>query len=350
MGEELARVGSRAARAAPARSWSGAPAPRRGAPAGGQVDLEVVDADHRGCRRRVRDPAQDRADAREQLLDVERLGDVVVGAGVERARSCPAWRSRAVNTTTGTSLNERMRRSASMPSRSGSPRSRSTDVGSPVGDEHQTPPRRSRVSITSSDTRPQARAQRAAQGAVVLDHEHRRHGRLSCPARVGTTKTNVAPPPGVSSHHTLPPCAVDEGVHDGEAETGAGGVGPGVDPGELLEDPRTLGFGHAGSVVGDAHLDAVAGRRSRSPRPGSRNRAARSAARSRAGCRRPVPSSRCRRRDRARSRRTSRRTRWARASGRSRRTATCARSRDVDRLAPHFERRRPGCGSARGCW
>ncbi len=44
----------------------------------------VVDLDDRGSRRSGRHAAEYRAHAGQQLLDVERLGDVVVGAGVER--------------------------------------------------------------------------------------------------------------------------------------------------------------------------------------------------------------------------------------------------------------------------
>ena len=48
-----------------------------------EVDLDVVEREHAGARLGARRPAQDRADAGGQLVRVERLGDVVVGAEVE---------------------------------------------------------------------------------------------------------------------------------------------------------------------------------------------------------------------------------------------------------------------------
>ena len=48
-----------------------------------EVDLDVVEREDAGARARAGRAAQDRADARGQLVGVERLGDVVVGAEVE---------------------------------------------------------------------------------------------------------------------------------------------------------------------------------------------------------------------------------------------------------------------------
>ena len=51
---------------------------------GGEVELEAVDADHRLAGRRVGAP-QRRLQARDELARAERLGHVVVGAGLQRA-------------------------------------------------------------------------------------------------------------------------------------------------------------------------------------------------------------------------------------------------------------------------
>ena len=49
--------------------------------AGGRVELEVADLEHRGALDRA--AAGERAQARQQLGERERLGQVVVGAAVE---------------------------------------------------------------------------------------------------------------------------------------------------------------------------------------------------------------------------------------------------------------------------
>ena len=52
--------------------------------AAGQVDAQLAELDHGVGARAVDGPAQHRAHARQQLVDPERLGHVVVGSGVER--------------------------------------------------------------------------------------------------------------------------------------------------------------------------------------------------------------------------------------------------------------------------
>ena len=61
------------------RQVDGPPVPHRAEPAG--VDVQVADGEHR--RAVAAGPAEQRADPRHQLLHVERLGQVVVGAGID---------------------------------------------------------------------------------------------------------------------------------------------------------------------------------------------------------------------------------------------------------------------------
>jgi hypothetical protein len=85
------------------------------------VELQVAD-DERGAAAR-RASAQQRAQAREQLLALEGLDEVVVGAGVGAA-------ARAVSMRIGTSPPSlRSARATSMPSIFGRPRSRTTRSG-----------------------------------------------------------------------------------------------------------------------------------------------------------------------------------------------------------------------------
>ena len=72
--------------------------------------------------------------------------------------------------------------------------------------------------------------------------------------QLGTTNTNVAPPPGVSSHQYAAAVRGHERVHDRQAEPGAGGVGARVEARELLEDALALLRRDAGPVIGDADL------------------------------------------------------------------------------------------------
>ena len=62
-------------------SWTSSPLARDHAPL--EVDLDVVELDDAGARLRAGRAAQDGADAGGELVGVERLGDVVVGAEVE---------------------------------------------------------------------------------------------------------------------------------------------------------------------------------------------------------------------------------------------------------------------------
>ena len=69
-----------------------------------------------------------RPQAGEQLLDAERLGDVIVGAGVEGV-DLVALGARADSTTMGTSDQPRIPSITSTPSIPGSPRSSNTTSG-----------------------------------------------------------------------------------------------------------------------------------------------------------------------------------------------------------------------------
>ena len=93
----------------------------------GEVHLDLPDRHHLALAHRAQPVAQRRADAGEQLLGVERLGEIIVGAEIERGdllvgtRACRYdQRRRPVALTSPIS---------SSPSRSGSPRSSSTASG-----------------------------------------------------------------------------------------------------------------------------------------------------------------------------------------------------------------------------
>ena len=190
--------------------------------AAGEVDLELVDVDHRGRRRGVRDAPQRRADAREQLLGVERLGHVVVGAGVERGDLVLLSVARGEHDHGHVAERPHPPQHFD-PVEVGEAEVEQHDVGSPIGDEHERFLAGRGTRRTSSD-----RARRLVRSARRSDGSSSITSTVvtrSCVVQLGTTNTNVAPPPGVSSHHTRPPCAVDERVHDRQAEPGAGGVG-----------------------------------------------------------------------------------------------------------------------------
>ena len=103
-----------------------------------------------------------------------------------------------------------MRRSASMPSRSGRPRSSSTTSGrssatstspsSAVGDSSTSNARALR--LVRSARRSEVSSSITSTVVVIALAPS-----SSC-ITSGITNTNVAPPPGVSSHQTRPPCAV----------------------------------------------------------------------------------------------------------------------------------------------
>ena len=82
-------------RGARARSMS-MPWMRTGGPA-------VASSPSSARRRRFARTPQQRARARDQLADAERLGQVVVGAALEADAPCPTPRSRAVSIRIGTS-------------------------------------------------------------------------------------------------------------------------------------------------------------------------------------------------------------------------------------------------------
>ena len=102
-------------------------APARVDPAGRQVDAERADADD-GARRRRRRAAQGGPQPGEQLVHPERLGHVVVGAGVQGGdlvRLAPAAGEHQI----GHGGPARRPRITSTPSRSGRPRSSTTTSG-----------------------------------------------------------------------------------------------------------------------------------------------------------------------------------------------------------------------------
>ena len=131
------------------------------------VQAQVADDQRRAAARRA--AAQQGAQAGEQLLALERLDEVVVGAGVEAldARLEP---SRAVSIRIGTSPSSRRRRHTSTPSSFGRPRSSTTASGS-----NDARPRSSAASPSLGEPHLVAlQAQRAAQHAARSRRRPRR--------------------------------------------------------------------------------------------------------------------------------------------------------------------------------
>ena len=151
-------------------------------------------AHERRRRGRVRDAAQGRAHTREQLLGVERLRDVVVGAGVEGPdllrllmvrgedddrhrgeRADAAQHLEAVDIGESEVEDDEVGRAA-----------RSDDDRFLAGGDVE------HLEVAAAHHR----AQRAPQRGIVFDEQDRGH---AARASRGNVHTNVAPPPGVSS-------------------------------------------------------------------------------------------------------------------------------------------------------
>ena len=145
--------------------------------------------------------AQGDPDPGQQLGHRERLGQVVVGAHVERRRSCgPPSSVGGEDDDRDVCDHSRMRRHTSTPSMSGRPRSRittstsSTAVVERSGRRRRDPDRRSRG----------LEAARRARGPGP--RRRRRRARVAS-GRTGRSTANVAPPPGCSDAAMVPPWA-----------------------------------------------------------------------------------------------------------------------------------------------
>ena len=220
-----------------------------------------------------------------------------------------------------------------MPSRSGSPRSSSDDVGA----RRRRPARAASSPVAASSTSNaralQARAERAAQRRVVLDHEHGRHR--------GSRRHHVTRTWRPPRRLLAPDRAAVRGRRARARSRGRARCRSRRVARRRARTPRRSASrsasGTPGTVVGDPHLarrSASAPRQhdTRISEPGGANRSAFSS-RLPKTCSIICTSTSTSPNVGG----TSSRTRWARASGRSRRTAACARSREVDGLPAHLQ-------------
>ena len=156
-----------------------------------------------------------------------------------------------------------------MPSRSGSPRSRSTDVGRRRR-RPPAPPRRCGALDTSSRGPAGSCEGRGGQRLVVHDQD-----RVTAPAPARGTVSGTGsvehersrPRPASPRTRCCPPCAVTRARDDGQAEAGAGGVGPrpaGRTPRRCARAPLRA------RRVRDRRPAPRTARRTAPPRPGSR--------------------------------------------------------------------------------
>ena len=181
---------------------------------------------------RRRRPPQRGAQAGEQLVHAERLGDVVVGAGVERgdlvalavAHREHDDRHRA-SSRAGPSI-------TSMPSMPGSPRSRTTTSGWwRAASVERVLAGRGEVDVVA--TRLQVDPERPQDLRLVVDDED---AASSLAAPSAAAMTIVSPPPGVSSIVELAAHRLDEPARHREAEPDARAVaGRVAEPLERLE-------------------------------------------------------------------------------------------------------------------
>ena len=138
-------------------------------------------------------PPERRAQAREQLVDPERLRDVVVGAGVER-RDLLALVADDREDEHGASLQPRSSRQTSTPLPSGSTRSRMTASGGrSAAVVSASSPRRRRLDLVARAA--QGRLERAQDLRLVVDDEDRASRSRGYDAAVatGSDSTNAAP-------------------------------------------------------------------------------------------------------------------------------------------------------------
>ena len=170
---------------------TGAPSTRHGTPL--EVDHEPAEVDDR-LRGSIR-PAQRCAQTGEELVDAERLRDVVVGARVECGhllRSSPT----ADRTRIGASNQPRSSRHTSVPLPSGRTRSRMTPFGRPHrGGRKRRRSRRDGFDLVAGALK--AGPQSAQDLRLVVDDEDPHVAHLTtatCSAAAGRSRTNVEPP------------------------------------------------------------------------------------------------------------------------------------------------------------
>ena len=191
--------------------------------------------------------AQRSPQAREQLLHVERLGDVVIGSGVEGGDLVAA-------VVAGREDEDRH----GGPAAEAADHVDATDPGKSEvedddvrmvsrGQEKRLLPGRRDVDVVA--TGPQVDRHRPQDRLLVVDDEDSAH------VAVGKPIITVVPPPGVSSMLDRRPHRNQEAVGDGETEADAAGSAI-TEALERLEHPLPVGCPHSWSAVNDADLDA----------------------------------------------------------------------------------------------
>ncbi len=201
---------------------------RRGAPRGREVDLQPVDGDRRLVRLPLGARRSDGLQPRDQLARAERLGHVVVGAGLERAHLLRPPRRRAESTMIGISLHSRSARHDLDPVAVGQHEVDDRRVGRADRRRRRAPPATLAVATARSPpraARPSARAGCASSSSQIRT--------------AATAVTSAAPRPGwrrlerqldhegraLAGQRLGPhPAAVglDEAPDDRQAEAGAG--------------------------------------------------------------------------------------------------------------------------------
>ena len=121
-------------------------------------------------------PAQRGPQPGEQLVHAERLGDVVVGAGVERGDLVGLGLADRQHDDRARASSPAGRRMTSMPSMPGRPRSRMHDVGVVVGGQRAAPPRRWPPGRRRSRGPRRLVGQGAADLRLVVDDQDPGHG------------------------------------------------------------------------------------------------------------------------------------------------------------------------------
>ena len=206
---------------------------------------QLADLDH-GLRRRRR-PAEHCPQPREQLVDAERLRDVVVGARVERGDLLPLLADRREDD------HRRLAPRAELPA----------DVGAAPVREHEVEDHglrriaaaaaasavsRGRGGLDLVARTAQRRSERPQDLRLVVDDEDPLPAHRASPAGTSTTgraSAKVAPWPGRDSAQIRAAVRLDEAPRDRQPEAG---TGPRITvaPVERLEDPLELGPGSPG--------------------------------------------------------------------------------------------------------
>ena len=222
-----------------------------------EVDDEIADLEHRLGRRP--DPAECRPQPREQLVDAERLRDVVVRAGVERG-----------------DLLALLADGREDEDRDARPRPQlAADVDpAPVGEDEVEDDRlgrangggrqrrlggRGRVDLVAGAA--EGRLERAQDLRLVVDDEDARPARHAATgsggSATGRASANEAPCPGCDSAQTRPPFASANPRAMARPRPVPGASVPAAVGLEGVEDALEIGLGDARALVDDAQDDVL---------------------------------------------------------------------------------------------